>query len=363
MKPHLLVGTSKGLVVFQPASHGWGTPSVHFEGLPVSMVFDDHRTSTWWVSLSHRHWGEKLHRSADQGKTWEDVEVPQFGGRLFKPGTTASLKKIWVMQGGGQHHQDRLWLGTEPGGLFLSENNGNSFELVESLWSHPSRMDPNQWFGAGKDFPFIHSIEVDPLNDDHVYIAVSCAGVFETLDGGKNWHPCNKGLIAAYLPKPHPEVGHDPHRMLICKQNPSAIWQQNHCGIFRTTDAGKEWKLVSGTHGFPHYGFALAISHSNPDEAWVIPAQSDERRIPVDLRLQVCHTTDAGKHWTTLNLRLPPTPNFDLVLRHGFSKMGDCMAFGTNNGNLYTSTDRGANWQTVSHHLAPVQTVVFSHIQ
>ena len=27
------------------------------------------------------------------------------------------------------------------------------------------------------------------------------------------------------------------------------------------------------------------------------------------------------------------------------------MAFGTNNGNLYTaSTDRGANWQTVSHH-------------
>lgn len=363
MKPHLLVGTSKGLVVFQPASHGWGTPSVHFEGLPVSMVFDDHRTSTWWVSLSHRHWGEKLHRSADQGKTWEDVEVPQFGGRLFQPGTTASLKKIWVMQGGGQHHQDRLWLGTEPGGLFLSENNGNSFELVESLWSHPSRMDPNQWFGAGKDFPFIHSIEVDPLNDDHVYIAVSCAGVFETLDGGKNWHPCNKGLIAAYLPKPHPEVGHDPHRMLICKQNPSAIWQQNHCGIFRTTDAGKEWKLVSGTHGFPHYGFALAISHSNPDEAWVIPAQSDERRIPVALRLQVCHTTDAGKHWTTLNLRLPPTPNFDLVLRHGFSKMGDCMAFGTNNGNLYTSTDRGANWQTVSHHLAPVQTVVFSHIQ
>lgn len=363
MKPHLLVGTSKGLVVFQPASHGWGTPSVHFEGLPVSMVFDDHRTSTWWVSLSHRHWGEKLHRSADQGKTWEDVEVPQFGGRLFQPGTTASLKKIWVMQGGGQHHQDRLWLGTEPGGLFLSENNGNSFELVESLWSHPSRMDPNQWFGAGKDFPFIHSIEVDPLNDDHVYIAVSCAGVFETLDGGKNWHPCNKGLIAAYLPKPHPEVGHDPHRMLICKQNPSAIWQQNHCGIFRTTDAGKEWKLVSGTHGFPHYGFALAISHSNPDEAWVIPAQSDERRIPVDLRLQVCHTTDAGKHWTTLNMGLPPTPNFDLVLRHGFSKMGDCMAFGTNNGNLYTSTDRGANWQTVSHHLAPVQTVVFSHIQ
>jgi hypothetical protein len=277
MKPHLLVGTSKGLVVFQPASHGWGTPSVHFEGLPVSMVFDDHRTSTWWVSLSHRHWGEKLHRSADQGKTWEDVEVPQFGGRLFQPGTTASLKKIWVMQGGGQHHQDRLWLGTEPGGLFLSENNGNSFELVESLWSHPSRMDPNQWFGAGKDFPFIHSIEVDPLNDDHVYIAVSCAGVFETLDGGKNWHPCNKGLIAAYLPKPHPEVGHDPHRMLICKQNPSAIWQQNHCGIYRMdrTAAGVENLWVRIGEKMPKsvgdIGFPMVLHPRDPKTCWVFP--------------------------------------------------------------------------------------------
>lgn len=359
MKPHLIAGTSKGLVVFEPSDGGWKTPVVHFEGLPVSMFFGDSGNHTWWVSLSHRHWGEKLHRSTNRGESWEEVRMPQFGGRLFRPGTTATLRKIWVMQRGGQQHPDRLWLGTEPGGLFLSEDQGNSFELVESLWNHPSRMDPNQWFGAGKDFPFIHSIEVDPCNDNHVYIAVSCAGVFETLDGGAHWHPCNQGLIAAYLPKPHPEVGHDPHRILICKQHPSVIWQQNHCGIFRTTNAGKDWQLVSGKDGFPHYGFSLVISNSNPDEAWVIPAQSDERRIPVDLRLQVCHTTDGGRHW---NASYPgsPAPNFDLVLRHGFSKLGDCLAFGTNNGNLYASTDRGGHWVSVSHHLAPVQTVMFS---
>jgi hypothetical protein len=358
MKPALLVGTSKGLVVFDNTSGGWANPVVHFEGLPVSMVFEDARNHTWWVSLSHRHWGEKLHHSDNRGKTWNEVGVPPFGGRLFRPGITATLRKIWVMQGGGKDHPHRLWLGTEPGGLFLSEDKGSTFTLVESLWNHPSRMDPHQWFGAGKDFPFIHSIEVDPRDDNHVYVAVSCAGVFETKDGGTTWQPCNQGLIAAYLPKPHPEVGHDPHRLLICAANPDVIWQQNHCGIFRTTNAGQEWKLVSNHNGFPHYGFSLAINHTNPDEAWVIPAQSDERRLPVDLHLRICHTIDAGKHWNSIDPGLPLPPHFDLVLRHGFSNSGDHMAFGTNNGNLYASADRGASWQVITHHLAPVQSVV-----
>ena len=107
---------------------------------------------------------------------------------------------------------------------------------------------------------------------------------FETLDGGKRKfkHPCNKGIDSSLSPKTTSGSRPRPHRMLICKQNPSAIWQQNHCGIFRTTDAGKEWKLVEWNTWLPHYGFALAISPPNPDEAWVIPAQSDERRIPVD---------------------------------------------------------------------------------
>ena len=41
-----------------------------------------------------------------------------------------------------------------------------------------------------------------PRDENHVHIAVSCAGVFETKDGGKSWAPCNTGLVAAYLPNP-----------------------------------------------------------------------------------------------------------------------------------------------------------------
>ena len=187
---NILVGTSKGLVVYHKKNSRWKVRQVHFRGFPISMVFEDERAGTWWVGISHRHWGQKLHFSNDQGNTWATVPIPIYPKEAeLKKGQPAVLKKIWCMQHGGTNRPDWLWLGTEPGGLFLSKDNGQHFHLVEGLWNHPSRSNGQQWFGAGKDHPFIHSIVIDPRDGDHVYIAVSCAGVFETMDGGLSWHP------------------------------------------------------------------------------------------------------------------------------------------------------------------------------
>jgi hypothetical protein len=334
MKVLLLAGTSKGLVECHIDKDTYIIAQVHFKGLPVSMVYVDERTNTWWVGLSHRHWGEKLHYSNDRGYTWQVAATPSFHGYEYRPGKPATLKRLWVMQHAGVDRPNALWLGTEPGGLFYSEDNGRSFHLNESLWNDPGRMDDSKWFGTGKDFPFIHSILIDPHDSNHIYLGISCAGVYETIDGGKSWLPRNNGLIATYLPKATPEIGHDPHQMLLCHSNPDVIWQQNHCGIFRTTNGGKIWMNVSGQTGWPSYGFALAIDHANPEVAWVIPAESDESRIPGNLRLEVSKTMDGGKTWFSCSKGLPQQYAFDLVLRHGFVKHENILAFGTTNGNL-----------------------------
>ncbi len=360
MKTQLLVGTSKGLVIFKCIDKRWSIEAVQFEGLPVSLVYVDDRSHTWWLGISHRHWGEKLHYSNDEGKTWLEAALPSYQNYYYKKSIPAALKRIWVMQHAGKDRPQGLWLGTEPGGLFYSDDNGKNFHLIESLWNHPSRTDETQWFGAGKDYPFIHSIVLDPHNSNHLYIGISCAGIFETNDAGQSWQARNKGLKAAYLPNPSAEMGHDPHRVLMCSKNTSVIWQQNHCGIFRTENCGAVWNDVSGTDGFPLYGFALAIDEENENVAWVIPAQSDEDRTPPGLKLTVCKTEDCGKSWQSKTKGLPSGLSFDLVLRHSFVRKNNILCFGSTNGNLYASEDHGESWHELSKNLASVLHLAFS---
>jgi hypothetical protein len=360
MLTKLLAGTSKGLIILTKGRNNWQITKVSFLGMPVSLAYVDERTNTWWVCMSHRHWGEKLHFSLDEGGHWIEAGIPSFRDYFYRPGKPATLRKLWTMQHAGHDKPGCLWMGTEPGGLFFSDDNGKSWHLTEGLWEHPSRQDDKQWFGAGKDFPFIHSIVIDPRNSDHVYIGISCAGIFKSLDCGKNWEAKNKGLVAAYLPNPSAEIGHDPHRVLICPASPDILWQQNHCGIFRTVNGGEYWDDVSGENGFPKYGFALAIDESDPANAWVIPAHSDEQRIPVDLALSVCNTADGGKTWTSVSKGLPNSYAFDLVLRHAFVKSGKTLCFGTNNGNLYASANNGETWKAISQNLGTINCLVFS---
>lgn len=356
----ILVGTSKGLIVASKNNNGqWALEEVHFSGFPASMVYCDERSGTWWVGLTHRHWGQKLHYSTDQGVTWHSASVPCFPKGITMPaGGAAVLKRVWCMQSAGPDREGGLWIGTEPGALFYSADHGRTFDLVKGLWDHPTRNNSSQWFGAGRDYSFIHSIVVDPRNASHVYVAVSCAGVFETWDSGKSWNPINKGLRATYLPDHAVDVGHDPHFLLSCSSDPDVLWQQNHCGIYRSADGGKSWHDVSDKNGFAKYGFALTIDNKNPQKAWVIPAKSDDERIPIDLALCVYSTSDAGVTWNQQRAGLPQNFCFDLILRHAFDRTDTTMAFGTSSGSLFVSHDDGDNWKCISNHLARIESVI-----
>ena len=248
-------------------------------------------------------------------------------------------------------------MGTEPGGLFKSIDAGASFELVQNLWDHPSRID--HWFGGGRNHPGIHSIVVDLRDSDHIYIGVSCAGVFETKDGGLSWQARNKGLRADFLPDPYVEVGQDPHLVLACQSNPEIIWQQNHCGVFRSVDAGATWKDVSDPKGLSNYGFSLAIDDENPERAWVMPATSDEMRIAVDGALYLNYTEDGGQTWREFRTGLPQKHCFDIVLRHSLDRNRDNMAFGTSGGSFFLSDNDGKSWAAVNHHLPRIFAVKF----
>jgi photosystem II stability/assembly factor-like uncharacterized protein len=352
----VVLGTRKGLLIFAKNGNGWKLINESFLGVAVSYAFMDRRNSTLWACLDHGHWGAKLHKSTDFGKSWVEIPSPKYPEwAKVKEETPATLKYLWVMERGHESEPETLYIGTEPGGLFKSTDGGETFDLVTSLWNHPSRED--QWFGGGRDTPGIHSIIVNPTNKDHILVGISCAGVFETKDGGNSWNPKNKGLNATFLPNPQAEVGHDAHFIAQCIEKPEHIWQQNHCGIFKSVDGAETWTAVSDEKGTPHFGFTCAVDESNPDLAWVIPATSDEKRVSLNRALCVCRTEDGGKSWKDLRHGLPQENCYDFAYRHGLANEKGFLAFGTSTGSLYVSEDHGDSWTTLGEHLPPVYSV------
>jgi len=354
-----LLGTRKGLVVYKHTPSGWRFDRDYFLGIPVSLAAMDPRHDAWWALLDHGHWGCKLHRSANAGETWEALDAPKYPpGEIVKENVPATLKYLWAFAAGGSAQNGRLYLGTEPGGLFTSDDNGHTWDLNRGLWDRPERQE--RWFGGGRDQPGIHSIVVDPKDPDHLYVGISCAGVYESRDGGASWTPRNRGLRAEYLPEPMAEVGHDPHRIIACPDDPLKMWQQNHCGIYHSVDGGANWTEVSEQDGPAKFGFAIAVDSNDGNVAWVVPALKDEYRVPVNHALCVCRTEDGGKRWQQFSKGLPQSACYDLVYRHALAVHGDTLAFGTTTGNFYLSDDRGEGWRCLNTHLPPVYSVAFA---
>lgn len=368
MTTQLHLGTRKGFFIYEklPTS-GWTLTKQAFLGSPVTITLYDARSNAIFAGLELGHFGVKLHRSLDGGDTWSELPAPAYPPKpddvddknpINGKQTPWVVQKLWSLEAGGEPNQ--LWCGTVPGGLFESRNNGDSWQLVRSLWDHPAR---KYWFGGGVDFAGIHSICVDPRDARRIRLAVSCAGVWETRDGGGTWECRGNGLRAAYMPPDqayNPNV-QDPHRLVQSPSDPNHLWIQHHNGIFRSTDDGDSWQELENAKP-SGFGFAVAVHPREPRAAWFVPAVKDELRLPVDNRFVVSRTRDGGATFESLSAGLPAPPAFDIVYRHALdiSNTTETLAMGSTTGSLWISEDHGDHWQCLSTHLPPIYTVRFS---
>ena len=371
MGQRLLVGTRKGLFTVERDGASWSVTGGSFVGDNVPMALADPRDGSTYAALDHGHFGTKLHRSADGGATWDEVGVPVYpapGPGEGDDETNPSggkpvpwrLEKIWSLEPGHVGEPGVLWCGTIPGGLFRSDDRGQTWSLVEPLWRHPGR---KSWFGGGADLPGIHSVCVDPRDPRRLTVGVSCGGVWVTADAGASWDCRATGMWAAYMPpdrRDEPGI-QDPHRVVQCPAEPDHLWAQHHNGVFRSTDGAASWREVKGVPP-SSFGFAVAVHPRDPEVAWFVPGLSDEKRIPVDGRVVVTRTRDGGRTFDVLSDGLPQGHAYDIVYRHALDVdgLGRTLAFGSTTGSLWVSDDQGDSWQCVSRHLPPVYCVRFA---
>lgn len=362
MSDRIIAATRKGLFFFARNGAGWTLESDTFLGSPMTYVLSDPRDGMLYAAANLGHFGPKLHKSADGGKSWEEIAMPAFAKVEPAEGEEdakgPSVVQIWSMAPGSGGAGD-LWAGTIPGGLFRTRDGGANWQLNDPLWAMPER---ERWVGGGYDQPGIHSICVDPRDAGRISLAVSTGGVWLSEDDGANWRVASKGLRAAYMPPEmaYDEVMQDAHQMVQCTAAPDAYWLQHHNGIFRSTDNLTSWKEIE-PQNCSAFGFAVAVHPHDPRTAWFVPAVKDEFRYPQDGKFVVTRTRDGGTSFDVIDRGLPAEASYDLVYRHGLDvdATGERLVMGSTTGGAWVSEDSGETWQALPARLPPVYQMRF----
>ena len=378
----LLVGTRKGAFVL--TSDGkrekWEVSGPHFAGWEIYHVkgspVDPNRI---YASQSSSWFGQIIQRSDDGGKTWTQPGTAPGEPTTGPDGTPLAESNKFVYDGvpgthqwydGTQHPWEfkRVWhlepslsdpetvyAGVEDAALFRTTDGGKSWHELSGLRQHNT--GPQWQPGAGG--MCLHTILIDPTNQDRIFVAISAAGAFRTDDGGKTWVPINKGLHSQFMPDPNAEVGHCVHRIAMHSSRPGVLFMQKHWDVMRSENAGDSWSEVSGN--LPSdFGFPIDVHAHEPDTIYVVPIKSDSEHFPPDGKLRVYRSRSGGNEWEALTNGLPQRDCYVNVLRDAMcvDALDSCgVYFGTTGGQVYGSNDGGDTWNAIVRHLPAVLSV------
>lgn len=164
---------------------------------------------------------------------------------------------------------NHIYLGSLTGTIYDTRDGGRT-------WNRLARV-------GKRDDLALDNIIVDPKNPKHVLVGAwvldrADGGLFSTDDGGKTWTA-------------NPQMkGHSVRAMTIAPSDPSTIIIGALDGVFRSTDAGNTWTLISpaGSNEI-HEVESIAIDPKDSKTVyagtWHLPWK----------------TTDGGAHWSSMH--------------------------------------------------------------
>jgi hypothetical protein len=229
MSDKMLVATRKGLLTLAKKNGSWSIVRTDFPGVPVTAVMHDARDGTLYALLKHGHFGAKLHRSDDDGRSWTELPAPAFPADAAGSPT---LFQIWTIETGGADEPGRLWAGASWAQLKLP---GDDFGFA--VVAHPK--DPNTaWF-------------VPAIKDELRVPRDGALAVTRTRDGGKTWETFRDGLPqrdAFNLIYRHGLDIDSTGKQLAMGSTTGSLWVSE--------TAGESWQLVNA-HLPPVYALRL----------------------------------------------------------------------------------------------------------
>jgi photosystem II stability/assembly factor-like uncharacterized protein len=347
----VLLGTNKGAFILEGDAkrRSWTQRGPLCDGWPLNHVIGDPNTGAIYAGGGNDWFGHDVWKSIDLGRTWT-----RSGEGLSYESEENKVQAVWSFAA----LNGSLYAGVKPAGLFRSDDGGQSWRHIAGLQAHPTRPE---WRGGGAGL-ILHSIALNPSDEEQIWVGMSAVGVFHTADGGATWEPRNRGTRADFMPEDqrYPAFGQCVHCLVRASGDSGRLYQQNHCGMYRSDDGGLSWRSIEA--GLPSsFGFPAAVHPRDAETLYLLPLNGDTAgRFPPDGKAAVWRTRDGGDSWEDLRKGLPQASAFFAVLRQAMAtdRLDPAgVYFGTNTGSLFASADEGDSWNLIAQHLPTILSV------
>jgi len=327
LSKEVLVGTREGIAIIARDGSEWRVAQRAISDKHVSAIMKEPESGLTFAGAFHGG----IHVSADDGRTWE----PRGNGLTQNDIYSLAARRI--------NGRVRVFAGTEPAHLFVSDDLGLNWSEITSLRSVPSV--PRWSFPAPPHVGHVKHINFDPDDPMTIYASVEVGGLLKSTDGGERWVE-------------FPSLYEDVHRLMIHPTGPKFLYAVTGRGLYVGPEGGAKWEQWTGREneigGYPD-GFVYRPS--DPKLMFMTAAHDAPGtwRTTHFAGTRISRSKDGGRSWEILKNGLPDRLQASIEA-FCLEEAGNATAIfaATTAGEIFCSEDLGDNWKAIVAGLAPI---------
>jgi len=324
----VLVGTAAGVVTLERAGGdgAWRETRRALERLHVSALVTPEPGLVVAGAFHDAVWV-----SADGGRTWE------------ARGEGIAQRHVFSLAAVRRDGGFRLYAGTEPAHLYVSDDLGRRWSELPGLRAVPSV--PKWWFPAPPKLAHVKHVVPAPDDAAGLYACVEQGALLRTRDGGRTWEELHG-------------FDEDVHALVVDPRDPRRLRMSSGVGLYGSDDGGATWtRYLDQSTPVGGYPDLLVFHPRDPDLMFLGAAGGDpgvwRKTHRADAR--VCRSRDAGRTWDVLTRgisdRLPGA--IEALCLEDWGASFSVFA-GTSAGEVYASDDGGESWGRIADGLPAI---------